>query len=154
MFKINIITLKRKHSHFYHCFHWEVPFWNSATNYEMFVNMNAIPSEWSHWSHYIIPWKFCDVLMSFLNFNTVQLYAGIAHVVYGVIRPTSNLTHWGRDKIDNILQKVFSSQCSRTQIAVFWIKFHSNSWNKIIDVRWQQKVAPHCTTICHEWANQ
>ena len=40
------------------------------------------------------------------------------------IVPRKMLTHWGRDKMANILQTVFSNAFSWLKIVVLWFKFH------------------------------
>ena len=41
------------------------------------------------------------------------------------------LTHWGQDKMDAILQTIFSCAFSSMKIAVFWLNFHWNMFARV-----------------------
>ena len=64
------------------------------------------------------------MVQSLNGFNWSANFAQLWCYIQGGIRSLMHLTHWGGDKIDTILQTMFSNAMSWMKMFEFWLKFH------------------------------
>ena len=120
----------------------------TISRYMCRADSSFAPSQWetallcNDVSHWLIDWLWADNTLEIDFRNSLTSVVMFSWLKKSLSHCQQFLTHWGRDKMADILRTTFSNACSSMKIVVFWFKFHCNMFP------WSQ------STIIQHWLRQ